>query len=227
MFPRYGDAWLAKGVALLDAGRPHEAVRAFETLLRADSTFTHLGRWMLAAHARARRYGAGPVFEGFLVGDKVRFRVDQPGFWARHDTAEVLGLGSPLGPILIKLDKEPRTVHTQGTHFEKIASADEAARAVTDQGAGTHPEDYYATLGVCMDFTAAEVKQAFRAMSRANHPDKGGSTARFQAIATAHDVLSDHQRRSAYDAGVDLSRHPAHPDGDEWTLKSEIEKRYV
>ena len=125
---RYGDAWLTQGMALLDAGRPDEAVRVFETLLRADYDFPHVGYWMLAAHARARRYAAGPVTEGFRVGDKVRFRANQPGFWNSADTAEVLGLGSPLGPILIKLDKEGRTIHCEGTHFDK-------ARAHTP----THP----------------------------------------------------------------------------------------
>jgi tetratricopeptide (TPR) repeat protein len=116
---RYGDAWLAQGMALMDAGRPEEAVRVFETLLRADYDFPHIGYWMLAAHARSRRYAAGPVSQGFHVGDRVRFIANQPGFWNVGDTAEVLGLGSPLGPILIKLDKEERTIHCEGTHFDK------------------------------------------------------------------------------------------------------------
>jgi DnaJ-class molecular chaperone len=105
----------------------------------------------------------------------------------------------------------------------QISSEDAAA---ADPGDEPNPEDFYTTLGVPIDFTATELKQAFRTMSRANHPDKGGSTARFQAIATAHDVLSDPHRRRAYDEGADLPRHPTHPDGDEWTLKSEVEKRY-
>lgn len=116
---RYGDAWLTQGMALMDAGRPDEAVRVFETLLRADYDFPHVGYWILAAHARARRYAAGPVSQGFRVGDRVRFRTNQPGFWNMADTAEVLGLGSPLGPILIKLDKEGRTINCEGAHFDK------------------------------------------------------------------------------------------------------------
>lgn len=63
--------------------------------------------------------------------------------------------------------------------------------------------DYYATLGVARDASPADIKKAFRKLARANHPDlnKGDAAAeaRFKEINEAHEVLSDPQKRKAYD----------------------------
>lgn len=59
--------------------------------------------------------------------------------------------------------------------------------------------DHYATLGVPKTATAAEIKQAFRRLASQHHPDKGGDTARFQAIQAAYATLGDEQKRAEYD----------------------------
>ena len=59
--------------------------------------------------------------------------------------------------------------------------------------------DYYATLGVPRTATAADIKQAFRRLASQHHPDKGGDTAKFQAIQAAYAVLGDEQKRAEYD----------------------------
>jgi DnaJ-class molecular chaperone len=59
--------------------------------------------------------------------------------------------------------------------------------------------DHYATLGVSKTATAAEIKQAFRKLASQHHPDKGGDTAKFQAIQAAYAVLGDEQKRAEYD----------------------------
>ena len=63
--------------------------------------------------------------------------------------------------------------------------------------------DYYATLGVARDASPADIKKAFRKLARANHPDlnKGDAAAekRFKEVNEAHEVLSDPQKRKAYD----------------------------
>jgi len=59
--------------------------------------------------------------------------------------------------------------------------------------------DHYATLGVAKTATAAEIKQAFRKLASQHHPDKGGDTAKFQAIQAAYAVLGDEQKRAEYD----------------------------
>jgi molecular chaperone DnaJ len=70
--------------------------------------------------------------------------------------------------------------------------------------------DYYDVLGVPRDADDAEIKRAFRKLAQQHHPDvdKGdGAEARFKELNEAYRVLSDRQRRSAYDmfghAGVD------------------------
>ncbi len=60
----------------------------------------------------------------------------------------------------------------------------------------------YATLGVGRDATDAEIKRAFRRLAQQWHPDVNKDAAadgRFKEINEAYQVLSDPQRRQAYD----------------------------
>jgi molecular chaperone DnaJ len=63
--------------------------------------------------------------------------------------------------------------------------------------------DYYEILGVAKSANDAELKSAFRKMAVKHHPDKnrGDPTAeaKFQEINEAYQVLSDEQKRAAYD----------------------------
>ncbi len=63
--------------------------------------------------------------------------------------------------------------------------------------------DYYATLGVEKGASKADIKKAFRRLARENHPDvnKGDAAAeqRFKEISEANEVLSDPEKRKAYD----------------------------
>jgi DnaJ-class molecular chaperone len=66
------------------------------------------------------------------------------------------------------------------------------------------PGDYYEILGVQRDANKAEVKTAFRRLARELHPDVNNhdpeAEEKFKAAAEAYEVLSDPERRSAYDA---------------------------
>jgi hypothetical protein len=65
--------------------------------------------------------------------------------------------------------------------------------------------DLYATLGLTRNATQADVKSAYRRLARQYHPDVSASpdaNARFALINEAYHVLSDPQKRWAYDQGL-------------------------
>lgn len=74
-------------------------------------------------------------------------------------------------------------------------------------------QDFYEVLGVSKSADAAEIKKAFRKKAMKLHPDRNpgdkGAEAKFKEAKEAYDILSDTQKRSAYDqyghAGVDPS----------------------
>ena len=79
------------------------------------------------------------------------------------------------------------------------------------------PRDYYDVLGVGRDADKAEVKRAFRRLARELHPDVNDhdpeAEEKFKEAAEAYEVLSDPERRRAYDAygheGLRSSGFPA------------------
>ncbi len=71
-------------------------------------------------------------------------------------------------------------------------------------------KDYYEILGISQDASEADIKQAYRRMAMKYHPDRNtdsDSTEKFKEITQAYEILSDAQKRRAYDqfgqAGVD------------------------
>ena len=74
-------------------------------------------------------------------------------------------------------------------------------------------EDYYKILGVEKNASEAEIKKAYRRLAMKHHPDRNPDDktceAKFKEAKEAYEVLSDAQKRAAYDqfghAGVDPS----------------------
>ncbi len=66
----------------------------------------------------------------------------------------------------------------------------------------TTKRDYYEVLGVEHDATDEDIKRAFRRLAMQYHPDRNredGAEAKFKEINEAYSVLSDPDKRSAYD----------------------------
>ena len=62
--------------------------------------------------------------------------------------------------------------------------------------------DYYDVLGVSRDASSEEIKKAFRKLAFQYHPDRNrddGAEAKFKEVNEAYEVLSDADKRAAYD----------------------------
>lgn len=62
--------------------------------------------------------------------------------------------------------------------------------------------DHYTVLGIASNATTADVKRAYRQKAAFYHPDRNAAAdaaERFRAMQAAYDVLSDDNKRQAYD----------------------------
>ena len=63
--------------------------------------------------------------------------------------------------------------------------------------------DYYEVLGISRNATQEEIKKAYRQMARKHHPDVArddeNAAEKFKEINDAYEILSDEQKRAAYD----------------------------
>src|SRR3990167_5657928 len=72
-------------------------------------------------------------------------------------------------------------------------------------------KDYYEILGVNRDASDDEIKKAYRKMAMKHHPDRNpdnpAAEEKFKEAKEAYEILSDGQKRAAYDqyghAGID------------------------
>lgn len=64
-------------------------------------------------------------------------------------------------------------------------------------------KDYYKVMGVARDATQDDIKRAYRRLARKYHPDvskEADAEERFKQVGEAYEVLSDPEKRAAYDS---------------------------
>jgi len=143
---------------------------------------------------------------GSKAGDaslKFRKKQMQERAWAertaaRRAQAEALALEAQASDEAACVNAEISENHSEDLN---------AIETRSDLQPGTGPahavndKELYAVLGVDQTATPAQIRSAFRKLSLAHHPDKGGDERIFEMILRAKEVLCDEHLRAVYDAG--------------------------
>jgi DnaJ family protein A protein 2 len=80
--------------------------------------------------------------------------------------------------------------------------------------------EYYNILGIQPKSSIQEVKIAYKKLSIIHHPDKGGDEKKFQEISNAYNILSNEDKKRAYDMngeegnGMNHQQHQQHHQED-------------
>lgn len=77
-------------------------------------------------------------------------------------------------------------------------------------------KDYYSALGIARDAGDDDIRKAYRKLARKYHPDvskEADAESRMRDLNEAKDVLSDKEKRAAYDQLADRVARGGNPDG--------------
>ena len=73
-------------------------------------------------------------------------------------------------------------------------------------------KEYFQVLGISRDADQKEIKQAYRKLALRFHPDKNNAEdaeERFKEIGETYEVLSDENKKAAYEASLVSERSPS------------------
>jgi DnaJ family protein C protein 3 len=83
-------------------------------------------------------------------------------------------------------------------------------------------KDYYKILQVSVDANDRDIKASYRRLAKLYHPDKASAAEKkeaedkFRDVAEAYEVLSNEEKRAAYDRGDDLQEQMQGGWGHHW-----------
>jgi len=87
-------------------------------------------------------------------------------------------------------------------------------------------KEYYAILGLKEDASLEEIRKAYRKLALHYHPDRNrgnpGAEERFKAISEAYGVLSDPEKRRAYDLSRAYGASPRRPEAGAYSSQEDI-----
>jgi DnaJ family protein C protein 3 len=123
-----------------------------------------------------------------------------------------------LGQILMEMDEYESAIHSYNkakellNNDQNVLNDLQKAEAALKQ---SKQKDYYKILGVSRKATSKEIKKAYREQALQWHPDKHSgeeekekAEKQFQLVAEAYEILSDEEKRAAYDRGEDVTGNP-------------------
>ena len=127
----------------------------------------------------------------------------EPDAATRESTALALvaleaHLGAEDSEVTACVNAEIYKNHSDDLHAIRTSSDLQTGRGPAHAVNGN---ELYAVLGVDQTATPAQIRSAFRKLSLAHHPDKGGDERMFEMILRAKEVLCDEHLRAVYDAG--------------------------
>lgn len=76
--------------------------------------------------------------------------------------------------------------------------------------------DLYEILGVPKDSDITLINKSYRKLALKYHPDRGGDSAKFQALSAVHCILSDEIKRKEYDDTGTFRGNESMADFDSW-----------
>jgi DnaJ family protein C protein 3 len=123
-----------------------------------------------------------------------------------------------LGQILMEMDEYESAIHSYNKAKELLNNDQNVLNDLQKAEAALKQsklKDYYKILGVSRKATPKEIKKAYREQALQWHPDKHSgeedkekAEKQFQLVAEAYEILSDEEKRAAYDRGEDVTGNP-------------------
>jgi DnaJ family protein C protein 7 len=124
----------------------------------------------------------------------------------RANCGEQIGTPESIGEAIRDFERAQKICGDQDRTIERQIRAAKLALKKANR------KDYYKLLGVSPHATEAEIKKGYRKSALKYHPDRHASKSEaeqakaeacFKDVATGYELLSDPQKRAAYDQGQD------------------------
>ena len=80
-------------------------------------------------------------------------------------------------------------------HYDPVKNDDDPWKRVEDLKGDAH----YVILGIALNATPLEIKEAYKRKAEEHHPDKGGNAEALDKVEKAFETLIDPKKREAYD----------------------------